>query len=75
MDEQLTFEQALERLEKIVQALQDGGLTLEESIALYEEGMGLARICNERLNAADLKITQLQTEFGQAPQNGDEPLL
>ncbi|MDY6916840.1 MAG: exodeoxyribonuclease VII small subunit [Chloroflexota bacterium] len=74
MDEQLTFEQALERLEKIVLALQDGGLTLEESIALYEEGMGLARICNERLNAADLKITQLQTEFGQAPQNGDEPL-
>lgn len=74
MDEQLSFEQALNGLERIVQALQDGGLTLEESIALFEEGMGLARICNERLNAADLKVTQLQTEFEQGPEDEDEPL-
>lgn len=74
MDEQLSFEQALNGLERIVQALQDGGLTLEESIALFEEGMGLARICNERLNAADLKVTRLQTEFEEEPENEDEPL-
>lgn len=65
MDEQLSFEEALSRLEKIVQTLEAGGLRLEEAVALFEEGMGLAKICNERLNAAELKISQLQTAFEQ----------
>lgn len=72
MDEQLSFEEALNRLEKIVHALQGGGLTLEEAIALFEEGMGLARICNERLNAAELKITQLQADFEPEPRPQQE---
>jgi len=65
MDEQLSFEEALSKLEKTVQALEAGGLKLEEAISLFEEGMGLAKICNERLNAAELKISQLQTAFEQ----------
>lgn len=65
MDERLSFEEALNRLDKIVQALEAGGLTLEESIALFEEGMGLARICSEHLDAAELKVSQLQTAFEQ----------
>lgn len=65
MDEQLSFEEALSRLEKIVQTLESGGLMLEEAVALFEEGMGLAKVCNERLNAAELKISQLQTAFEQ----------
>jgi len=65
MDEQLSFEEALSRLEKIVQTLEAGGLRLEEAVALFEEGMGLAKICNERLNAAELKISHLQTAFEQ----------
>jgi exodeoxyribonuclease VII small subunit len=65
MDEQLSFEEALSKLEKIVQALEAGGLKLEEALSLFEEGMGLAKICNERLNAAELKISQLQTAFEQ----------
>lgn len=72
MDEQLSFEEALNRLEKIVHSLQGGGLTLEEAIALFEDGMGLARICNERLNAAELKITQLQADFEPEPEHKDE---
>jgi len=72
MDEQLSFEEALGRLEKIVQALQEGGLSLEESIALFEEGTTLAKTCDERLDAAELKITQLQTDFEQEPENGDD---
>ena len=72
MDEQLSFEEALSRLEKIVQALEAGGLKLEESISLFEEGMGLAKICNERLNAAELKISQLQTAFEQEPESRGE---
>lgn len=59
MDAGLPFEQALERLEQISQALGQGGLKLEEAIALYEEGIGLVKMCQERLNAAELKIEQL----------------
>lgn len=72
MDEQLSFEEALNGLEKIVQALEAGGLTLEESIALFEEGMGLAKICSERLDAAELKISQLQATFEQETENKGE---
>ena len=61
MDEQLSFEEALKRLEKITQTMEGGGLSLEEAIGLFEEGMSLAKICNEQLNAAELKISQLQT--------------
>lgn len=69
MDERLSFEEALSRLEKIVQALEAGGLALEEAIAVFEEGMGLARICSERLNAAELKISQLQAVLEQEPES------
>ncbi len=72
MDEQLSFEEALDRLEKIVHSLQGDGLTLEQAIALFEEGMGLAKMCNERLNSAELKITQLQADFEQEPENKGE---
>ena len=61
MDERLSFEEALKRLEKITQTMEGGGLSLEEAIGLFEEGMRLAKICNEQLNAAELKISQLQT--------------
>jgi exodeoxyribonuclease VII small subunit len=61
MDERLSFEEALKRLEKITQTIERGGLSLEEAIGLFEEGMRLAKICNEQLNAAELKVSQIQT--------------
>ncbi|MFQ5925379.1 MAG: exodeoxyribonuclease VII small subunit [Dehalococcoidia bacterium] len=74
MDEQLSFEEALNRLEKIVQTLEAGGLTLEEALSLFEEGMHLAQICSQRLDTAELKISQLQTAFEQAIENkGESP--
>jgi exodeoxyribonuclease VII small subunit len=74
MDEQLSFEEALSRLDKIVQALEAGGLKLEEAVALFEEGMVLAKICNERLNSAELKISQLQTAYEQELESkGESP--
>lgn len=72
MDEQLSFEEALNRLEKITQTLEDGGLRLEEAIALFEDGIRLAKICNEQLNAAELKISQIQTPFEQGLESKDE---
>jgi len=74
MAEELSFEQALDRLEIIVRTLEAGGLALEEAISLFEEGMQLARTCNQRLDAAELKITQLQTAFEQETENEDKTL-
>jgi exodeoxyribonuclease VII small subunit len=55
-----TFEAVYGRLEDVVRRLQDGDLTLDQSISLYEEGMQLARRCQEMLDAAELRVTQLQ---------------
>jgi exodeoxyribonuclease VII small subunit len=56
---ELTFEQALERLEAIVSALESGDKGLEESISLFEEGTRLSRLCQEMLTAAQGKIEKL----------------
>ena len=61
----LTFEQALERLDGTVQALESGGLSLEEATRLYEEGIGLARMCSEALASAELRITRIRTAHGE----------
>jgi exodeoxyribonuclease VII small subunit len=74
-----TFEKLYARLEATVDKLETGGLPLEQAIALYEEGMTLARECQERLDAAELKITKLKESFAPLPEraNGrslnDEP--
>ncbi len=57
------FEALYGRLEGAVTKLEQGGLTLEESLALYEEGMSLARRCQELLQQAELRITRLQESF------------
>ena len=65
MAEEFSFEEGLNRLEKIVQTLEAGGLTLEEAIVLFEEGMRLTKICSQHLDAAELKISQLQSAVEQ----------
>ena len=61
----LTFEQALERLDDTVQALESGGLSLDDATRLYEEGMALARMCSETLAAAELRISRIRTAHGE----------
>ena len=56
----ISFEQAMERLEKITAELSREGITLEESLSLYEEGVSLARICNQYLENTERKIKMLQ---------------
>mgnify|MGYP001017243420 CR=1 FL=1 len=51
----LTFEQAYERLEAIVARLESGDLSLEEAVALYEQGQVLAQQCGDLLDAAELR--------------------
>ena len=65
-----TFETLYARLEERVGKLEQGGLSLEEAIAVYEEGMTLARRCQEQLDAAELKITKLKESFASVPRPG-----
>ena len=65
--EEETFEQLYGRLEACVARLEQGGFTLDDSIALYEEGMSLARACQERLDGAEQKITKLRETFAPVP--------
>lgn len=61
----LTFEQAIARLDETVEALEAGDVPLAEATRLYEQGMKLARVSSEMLAAAELRITQIQTAYGE----------
>ena len=54
-----TFEEAIKRLSEIVQALERGDLPLEESLRLFEEGVRLSRLSQQRLDTAQRKVEQL----------------
>lgn len=61
-----TFEQDLEELEKIVHALEEGGLALDDSLKQFEQGIQLYRRCEKALNEAEKKIEMLtQNQDGQ----------
>lgn len=57
--EERPIEATLERLEAIADKLEDPALDLDEAVRLYEEGLRLYGECSRRLDAADLRITQL----------------
>lgn len=57
--ERPSFEEALQKLEAIVEKLNDEEITLEKSVELYEEGLKLSKICSETLENAALKIEQI----------------
>ncbi len=59
----MSFEQALARLETIVRMLESGTAALDESLAVFEEGIALVKMCNEKLEGAEQKI-RLLTENG-----------
>ena len=65
------FEQSLEQLEALVERMEDGELSLEDSLAAYERGVGLYRRCQQALEQAELRV-RLLSDPGQ-PGNG-EPL-
>lgn len=59
---ELTFEDALERLNEIVHKLEKGDKKLEDSIKLFEEGVKLSRFCKEVLKEAAEKVEGLKKE-------------
>ncbi len=56
----LSYEEAFEKLEQAVLALQDGHLPLEQALEYYEEGMKLAQHCHDLLQKAELRVEQLR---------------
>jgi len=56
---ELTFEQALKRLEEIAQSLESGEASLEESLEMYEEGMKLIEFCHRKLGEAEKRVQKL----------------
>jgi exodeoxyribonuclease VII small subunit len=75
------FEALYKELEDTVAKLEQGNLSLEESLSLYETGMQLARQCQALLQNAELRVSRLQTEFNESlnalretgPEYGAEP--
>jgi exodeoxyribonuclease VII small subunit len=59
---QKKFEEAMKRLEKIVQELEDGDLSLEGSLKNFEEGMQLVKLCSEKLEESEQKVNILIKE-------------
>jgi len=53
------FESALEDLEQVVEQLESGELSLEDSLAAFEKGVGLVKFCNQKLNEVEKKIDLL----------------
>lgn len=65
------YEEAVARLEEIVGQLEEGNLPLETSLTLFEEGIGLAKYCSEKLDAAEGRLQILLGFNEQGPQIGD----
>ena len=64
-EENLTFEQAMDQLEKIVEKLEEGDVPLEKAINYYEEGMKLSKICNDKLLRVQKQMVNIMNEQGE----------
>ncbi|MBM7693250.1 exodeoxyribonuclease VII small subunit [Peribacillus deserti] len=63
-EKELSFEEAMEKLENIVELLEDGEAPLEKAIAIYKEGMDLSRVCHKKLKSVEEQLTQILREDG-----------
>ena len=61
-EENITFEQAIEELENIINRLEEGDVPLDETIKLYEKGSELKDFCEKKLQSAEVKIQKINQE-------------
>jgi len=61
---ELTFEEAMEKLEVIVEKLEEGDVPLEEAIDIYKQGMELSKLCHDKLKSVETQLTQILTDDG-----------
>lgn len=62
MAKELKYEQAVSRLEEIITALEQSNISLDEALALFEEGTKLTAFCNKKLNEAKQKIVEIKKD-------------
>ena len=62
MAEKKTFEQSISELEEIVAELENGDVTLDESLSLFEKGIKLSKGCQKMLDEAEKKVSVLMTD-------------
>ncbi len=67
MDEkkELSFEEAMTKLEEIVNKLEDGDVPLEKAIQYYQEGMQLSKFCSDKLTNVEKQMEQIMNEQGE----------
>lgn len=65
--EEMTFEQAFQALQETVTQLETGELALEDTLVLYERGQALARRCQDLLDRAELRVTELGGGVAESP--------
>ncbi len=63
--EKLSFEEAMEKLEKIVEKLEGGDVPLEKAIEYYQEGMILSKLCSEKIKNVQDKMVKILNEHGE----------
>jgi len=63
--EEVTFEQAMEELENIVEQLEEGDVPLEAAITIYKQGMDLSKLCHQKLKTVEDQLTQILKEDGE----------
>ena len=73
MEKELSFEDAMKDLEKIANDLENGNLSLDESVNKFEEGMKLSKKCNDLLDSAEKKITMLINNNGKIEEENFVP--
>jgi exodeoxyribonuclease VII small subunit len=63
-ERQVSFEEAMSQLEKIVDRLEEGDVPLEEAITIYKKGMDLSKLCQGKLKNVEEQLAQIITEDG-----------
>ncbi|MCR2820349.1 exodeoxyribonuclease VII small subunit [Lederbergia panacisoli] len=65
MDEKITFEEAMNNLEKIVVRLEEGDIPLEEALEIYKKGIEYSKLCHDKLKKAEQQLTKILTDDGE----------
>jgi exodeoxyribonuclease VII small subunit len=63
--EPLSYEDAIERLESLIEALEDGDIPLHDLVEKFEQGSNLLKLCQSHLKEAEAKIEKLNTQTGE----------
>jgi exodeoxyribonuclease VII small subunit len=69
----ISFEDALERLESMIESMESGDTPLADLVAKFEEGSTLLKVCQTKLKEAELKIEKLSLKTGSVEPFDDEP--